>query len=140
MHNDCGVVYNSLMEEVSQKSSWNKKRIFAAVFLIIALIALGYFIKTRVLSEKSPPTDSSKAVKGTTNTKEENKEQDRLNINVQRAVQEKIESLKQAALGLNVVEIASSSPQVQKIINDIKALEQYPTNQAKEICKQICGL
>ena len=127
------------MEEVSQKSSWNKKRIFAAVFLIIALIALGYFIKTRVLSEKSPPTDSSKAVKGTTNTKEE-KAQEELRVNVQRALQEKIESLKQAALGLNVVEIASSSPQVQKIINDIKALEQYPTNQAKELCRQICGL
>ena len=127
------------MEEVSQESSWNKKRIFAAVFLIIALIALGYFLKTKVLGKNSSETDSPKAVKGTTVTKEE-KAQEESNVNVQKAVAEKIESLKQAALGLNVVEIASSSPQVQKIINDIKALEQYPTNQAKEICKQICGL
>ena len=128
------------MEEVKTGDSWNKKRIFAAVFLIIALIVLGYLLKTKVLSEKAPPTDSSKAVKGTASTKEEIKEKEELNVNVQKAVAEKIESLKQAALGLNVVEIASSSPQVQKIINDIKALEQYPTNQAKEICKQICGL
>mgnify|MGYP001591715551 FL=1 len=128
------------MEEVKTGDSWNKKRIFAAVFLIIALIVLGYLLKTKVLSEKALPTDSSKAVKGTASTKEEIKEKEELNVNVQKAVAEKIESLKQAALGLNVVEIASSSPQVQKIINDIKALEQYPTNQAKEICKQICGL
>jgi hypothetical protein len=41
------------------------------------------------------------------------------------------------------VEIASSSPQMQKILNDIKSLEQYPANQAKEFCRQIyekiCG-
>ena len=127
------------MDEI-EKESWNKKRIFAAVFLIIALIVLGYFLKTKVLGKNSSKADSPKAVKGTASTKEKNKEKEELNVNVQKAVAEKIESLKQAALGLNVVEIASSSPQVQKIINDIKALEQYPTNQAKEICKQICGL
>ena len=126
--------------EIKKEESWNKKRIFAALFLIIALVALGYFLKTKVLGENSSPTDFSKAVKGTTNAKEENKEQEGLNINMQKAVQEKIESLKQEVSSLNIMEVASSSPQIQKIINDIKALEQYPTNQAKEICKQICGL
>lgn len=127
--------------EIRSEESWNKKRIFGVLFLIAALIILGYFLKTKVLGQSSSPTDSPKAVKGTTNTKKENKEQEEgLNINVQKVLQEKIESLKQDVKGLNIVEIASSSPQVQKIINDIKALEQYPTNQAKEICKQICGL
>lgn len=129
------------MEEANRQGPWNKKRIFAAFFLIIALIALGYFIKTKVLSEKSSPTDPSKSVKGTTNTRKEDKKQEEgLGINVQKAVAEKIESLKQDVMGLNVAEIASSSPQLQKIINDIKALEQYPANQAKEVCRQICGL
>ena len=127
------------MDEI-KKESWNKKKIFTAFFLIIALIVLGYFLKTKVLGQSSSPTDFSKDVKGTTNTKEGNKEQDGLNINVQKAVAEKIESLKQDVRGLNIVEIASSSPQVQKILNDIKFLEQYPANQAKEICKKICGL
>lgn len=129
------------MEELKNEESWNKKRIFAAFFLIIGLIVLGYFLKTKVLDKSSSPTNSLKAVKGTTSTKEENKEQEQgLNINVQKAMQEKIESLKQDVKGLNIVEIASSSAQVQKIINDIKSLEQYPTNQAREICRQICGL
>lgn len=129
------------MEEVNGQSSWNKKRIFGALFFIAALIVLGYFLKTKVLGQNASPTDSPKAVKGTTARKQENKEQEQgLNINVQKVLQEKIESLKQDVKGLNIVEIASSSPQMQKVINDIKALEQYPTNQAKEICKQICGL
>lgn len=128
------------MEEIKKEESWNKTRIFATFFLVATLIALGYFLNTKILGEKSSVSDYSKAVKGTTNTKEENKEQEGLNINVQKAVQEKIESLKQDVKGLNIVEIASSSPQIQKIITDIKALEQYPQTQAKEICRQICGL
>lgn len=127
--------------EIKNEESWNKKRIFAALFLIAALIVLGYFLKTKVLGQNVPPTDSSKAVKGTAARRKENKEKEQgLNVNVQKVLQEKIESLKQDVKALNIVEIASSSPQVQKIINDIKTLEQYPTNQAKEICKQICGL
>lgn len=124
------------------KESWNKKRIFAAFFLIIGLIILGYFLKTKVLDENSSPSDFPKAVKGTTSEKKENKkeQEEGLNVSVQKAVKEKIESLKQEVSSLNIVEIASSSPQIQKIINDIKSLEQYPTNQAKEICRQICGL
>lgn len=128
------------MDEVNEQGSWNKKRIFIALFLIAALIILGYFLKTKVLGENFSLPNNSKSVKGTTVTQEENKEsKERLDVNVQKVVQEKIESLKQDVKGLNIVEIASSSPQVQKIINDIKTLEQYPTNQARELCKQICS-
>lgn len=127
--------------EIRNEESWNKKRIFGALFLIAALIILGYFIKTKVLGQSSSPTDSPKAVKGTTSAKEENKDEvEGLSTNVQKKVAEKIESLKQEVSSLNIAEVASSSSQIQKIINDIKALEEYPTNQAKEICKQICGL
>ena len=130
------------MDEIKKEESWNKKRIFAALFLIAALIIGGYFFKTKVLGSKSfSPLDILRSVKGTSDVKDESKvPKEDLNINVQKAVQEKIEGLRQDVKGLNIVEIASSSPQVQKIINDIKSLEQYPINQAKEICKQICGL
>jgi hypothetical protein len=63
-----------------------------------------------------------------------------LRTNIQETIKEKINSIKQEVSGLDIVEIASSSPQVQKILNDIKSLEQYPTNQIKEICRKICGL
>ena len=126
------------MDEI-EKESWNKKRIFAAFFLLLFLAGVGYFFTTKILDSKSSfPSTILKSVKGTASTQERNNTSS--DFNVQEKVAEKIENLKQAALELNIVEIASSSPQVQKIINDIKSLEQYPTNQAKEICRQICGL
>ncbi len=130
------------MDEIKKEESWNKKRIFAAFFLIIVLIIGGYFFKTKVLDSRSlSPSNILRSVKGTSNVKNKSKvPEESLGTNVQKAMQEKLESLKQQVTGLNVLDIASSSPQVQKIINDIKSLEQYPTNQAKEICKQICGL
>lgn len=124
------------MEEVNTGASWNKKRIIIAVFLLILLIVGGYFFKTRVLDGNL--LLQLKSVKGISTQESTNKPAFKLNI--QEAVKEKINSIKQEVSGLDVVEIASSSPQVQKILNDIKSLEQYPTNQLKEICRKICGL
>ena len=121
------------MEEVGIKESWNKKRIFAAFFLIILLVAGIYFLKSRVLDLNLSP----KSVKGINS--EGKKEKEDFKIDIQGAVKEKINSLKQEVSSLNIMEVASSSPQIQKIINDIKSLEQYPTNQARELCKQICS-
>lgn len=123
------------MEKVEEISSWNKKRIFIAIFLLALLITGGYFFKTKILVGSS---QQAKLVKGiSTQVKTAEPE---FKINVQEAVREKINSLKEQVSGLNMLEIASSSPQVRKILNDIKSLEQYPVNQAQEICKKICGL
>jgi hypothetical protein len=126
------------MEEVNTPT-WNKKKIFIAVLLLLLLIVGGYFFKTHVLSKNS--TQPAESVRGVS-TKEETTEPD-LKANIQEVVKEKINNLKQEVAGLDVVEIASSSPQVQQIISDIKSLGHYPTNQAKEFCRQIyekiCG-
>lgn len=130
------------MEEVKSQgeSTWNKKKIFITVFLLALLIAGGYFFKTSVFSDNS--SQVKKSVKGIS-AQEKNPESE-FKLNVQEAVKEKIASLKQQVSSLNISEIASSSPQVQKILNDIKSLEQYPVNQAKELCKKLvenfCGL
>lgn len=125
------------MEEVKIGESWNKKRIFTALFLVILLAAGVYIFKSRFLGLESSPSDP-KSVKGVSVKDKENKED--IATDIKEAVKGKINSLKQEVSSLNIMEIASSSPQIQKIINDIKVLEQYPTNQAKEICRQICGL
>ena len=124
------------MEEVSGEASWNKKRIIIAIFLLVLLIAGGYFFKTRVLGDSS--LQVAKSVKGISSEKKNIEPE--FNVDIQGAVREKINSLRQEVSNLDVLEVASSSPQVQKILNDIKSLEQYPTNQIKEICRKICGL
>ncbi len=124
------------MEAVDKKESWNKKRIFIAIFLLVLLAVGGYLFKTKVLGSNNS-SQPAKSVEGISAKQESVKD---IGTSIQDAVKEKINNLKQEVSGLNLSEIASSSSQVQKIINDIKSLEQYPANQAKEICKKICGL
>jgi uncharacterized membrane protein YvbJ len=121
------------MEEVSQvnKETWNKKRIILSIFLLTLLLIGVYFFRSGIFVS---PSRQSKSVKGASITAVDP------GVNVQEAVKEKIDNLKQEVSNLDILEIASSSPQVQKVLNDIKALQQYPTNQIKELCRKICGL
>src|SRR3989344_703868 len=128
------------MEKVNTKESWNKKRIFITLFLLALLVAGSFFFKTQVLDINTQTDKSFKAVSSEDKKTENQKKDEGSKINIQSAIKEKIYDLQQQVTTLDVMEIASSSPQIQKIINDIKSLEQYPVNQAKEICRQICGL
>lgn len=126
------------MEEIKSEEPWNKKRIFAVLFLIMLAVIGGYFFKTRVLDTSSSP-QGTKLVKGISSKEKSKNTENDVSVDIQKAVKEKINSLKQEVSSLNIMEVASSSPQVQKIINDIKSLEQYPSNQVKDVCKKVCG-
>jgi conjugal transfer/entry exclusion protein len=54
-------------------------------------------------------------------------------------IQNQIDSLKNEAQNINVVDMATSSPQVQKVINDLKAVQDYPKNQLRQTCEKICS-
>ena len=58
---------------------------------------------------------------------------------VKQSIQNQIDNLKNEAQNINVVDIATSSPQVQKVINDLKAIQNYPQNQLKTTCEKICS-
>jgi hypothetical protein len=125
------------MEEVSSLATWNKKRIVFAIILLILLIIGGLYFRVRVLGARFS-LQEKESVKGVSI---ENKDAENdLGSSIKESIKEKINSLKQEVSNLDILEVASSSPQVQKILNDIKSLEQYPTNQIKEICRKICGL
>lgn len=128
------------MENTNEGRTWNYKRIFVAIFLIIALVLGGYYINAHVLGNKinffdkgpKPKSIPKGSVKGIATIEEE--------TDIQKKVKEKIDEIKKNVTNLDVLDIASSSPPVQKILNDIKALKEYPENELKSICKQICGL
>jgi hypothetical protein len=126
------------MEEVKTGESWNKKKIIITAIILALLIVGGFYFKIRVLGQNS--SQIAESVKGVA-TQEVTLPD--VKASVQEAVKEKIDNLKAQVSNLNVSEIASSSPQVQKILNDIQSLGQYPANQAKEFCRQIyekiCG-
>jgi len=135
------------MERLESIETWNKKKIFITLLIVFAL--LGFLFKTFVLSKNKDflnmSTNFLKSVKGIS-TKEEGKNKDLnskskgMSLPIQGVIKEKLDDLKKEVNSLNVIDIASSSPQVQKIINDLNSLKQYPVNELKDICKQICGL
>lgn len=140
------------MNEVSSiQESWNRKRIFLAL-IVVALFLIGiiYFLK-KTKSEnsqfKSPFLSNVKGI-SIKNENEFKKDDEKLSqkslslpstADLRGDLQEKLDSIKQEVSSLKVEEIASSSPQIQKVLDDVKSLEQYPKNQAKEICKNICN-
>lgn len=127
------------MKEVEFQESWNKKRIFIASIFIILLIGVGLELKGSIISNllnNKNARSPSASVKGATIY--ESKNQNGFKPDIGSILQHKLESIKQDAENINISEIATSSPQMQKIINDIKNLQSLPSNQLKDACFNIC--
>ena len=132
------------MQEIKNTESWNKKKIFITLFIIVVII-ISYLFKTLILDKNVSvsPTNFSKSVKGVITSRNSDQVSDtssQSNIpDIQTLLQQKINTIKQEVEKLNIVEIASSSPQIQKVINDINSIKQYPSNEVKNICQKICS-
>ncbi|MCL5113849.1 MAG: hypothetical protein M1372_01615 [Patescibacteria group bacterium] len=127
------------MQEVKTEESWNKKRLVLAFTILLILAGLGYGLKSHFLGEQPSSNQSSnlKSVKGVTS--DVNSDGSEPISNLGTAVGRQLESIKKEASSINITEIATSSPQVQKIVNDIKNLQNYPGGQVKEACFKICS-
>lgn len=134
-----------------QEEAWDIKKIIIVTSIVVVGVAgvmygTGFLssAKNKIVTEKpflpnsekvagvatsDPETSSSSTEKGTTT----------FSSSLQKGVSQTIESIKADVEDLNVTEIATSSPQVQKIIKDIQSLQKYPESQAKEMCQKICS-
>jgi len=117
---------------------WDIGKIIATVATLILCIFGGIYIKQNFFDVKQS------AVKGTQShvdekdvkTSSESAKQSPISYpNLQTEIQKRISQVKNEADNLSITEIASSSPQIQKILNDIKSLQNYPGNKAREICE-----
>jgi len=115
----------------------NKKRILIIVFIIILLGLAGYVGKTFLLG-KNKFDLFGKSVKGVNTQKQKNVSLPSTS-KLQNSLQQRLDSIKQEVSKLDIKDIASSSPQVQKLINDLNALKDYPSNQIKDICQKFCS-
>ena len=123
------------MKEQKKKEEieWDKKKIIIFSVVVLLLLIGAYVLKPMILGENLSLEDSyQKDVRGI-NIQEPPKQ------SLKNSVSEEINNLKEQAQNINVVDIASSSPQVQKIINDLKAIQNYPSNQIKEACEKVCS-
>lgn len=140
------------MEEVGFQESWSIKKIILAIVVMILLVVVGYFSVTKIFTldinnffQKPSTKQSLSVVQGaSTKNRETAKQSQKENLflplvnTLQTDASQKLESIKEEANKLNLEEVASSSPQMQKVINDIKSLQNYPKDQAKEMCQKIC--
>lgn len=126
------------------EEEWDKKKILITSVLLGALIVGGIGAKVFVLGEnkqKTSPKQNVKEVEGVSTTLNKNNNPTPsvpFPQKVRNEVQSQVENIRQEILNLDPVQVASSSPQVQKILRDLGALEQYPKSQAKEVCENIC--
>jgi hypothetical protein len=115
----------------TKKKEFDKRKV---VFLSIVFLAVMVFIaigSSKVDSQKVTQS-SLKKVEGAATSIDPVE-------NIKNAVEDKIGTIQEEASNIDVAEVASSSPQVQKIINDIKSLQDYPSDQAKSLCEKVCS-
>lgn len=123
------------MKEVKKRKAgeeieWDKKKIILFLIAAIALIGIGFELKTIIFGDSTTPTAVKTDVKGASTE----------NVpSIKKGIQDQINNLKSEAQNINVVDVATSSPQVQKVINDLKGLQDYPKNQLKATCENICN-
>ena len=134
MQNTPEVIYNYLMKEGKKEAiEWDKKKIILFTAGTIVLLGIGLVAKEMMFAGAKTQNISATSVKGA-NTEIVNPLPD-----IKQGIQNQIDSLKNEAQNINVVDVATSSPQVQKVINDLKALQDYPKNQLKQTCENICN-
>lgn len=108
---------------------WDRKKILIALAVFLFLIYV-------FLSNKDFFITQEVDVRGISDVAE------RQNIEASEATQkvrDRIDEIKENVNNLNVLDVATSSPQIQKVINDIKVLENLPRDQAKSACEKICS-
>ncbi len=112
-------------KEKKIETEWDIRKIAFALIIIILVLAIGIWLERGYFAE----INSQKMVKDAS-----------MEVpNLQKVVQSRIESIKGEAAKINVEEVATSSPQMQKVINDLKSIQNYPSSQAKSMCEQICS-
>lgn len=118
------------MRESKINKEWDLKKLIPTFFILVGILISVLFFKFYFFANADNITQVAKVqeerVKGISTE------------NIQKAVQEKVDLIKQQADVINVTDIATSSPQVQKLIKDIKTLENYPSNQARSMCENLC--
>ena len=121
-----------MKEAPKEEVQWDKKKIILFLIAAILLIGIGFEAKDLILGANVSPAVSIQKpdIKGAAT---------QVVPDIKNNVQNQLDTLKTEAQSIDLVQIASSSPQVQKVVNDLRALQDYPKNQVKATCQQICN-
>ena len=129
---------NKVIEGEYTEEKWDKRKMLLGFVGIFALFFAALYIKDAYF----PPSKSSQ-VEGVSVTSEEQVPERRYKSNIKiptaSDLEQKVNEITDQASSIDVAEVASSSPQVQKVIKDLQSLGNYPRSQAKQMCEQVCS-
>ena len=125
------------------EETWNKKRVILGLIISGIIVASLVGFKAFVLDKNQNISQdiaagNIKAVQGAT-AEINSLTQVNPAASLKNNIQEQINTIKQEAASINLTDIATSSPQVQKVLEDIKSIQDLPRSQAKIFCEQVCS-
>ena len=130
-------------EEEEVVEVWDFRKIAIGIVFLLFLIFLGVVIK-RILFHESlepasfvpkPPTMES--IASYFKPKDDNHK--KFSIPTQQDVQNQIQQIQQQVTHLNVNDVATASPQVQKLLKQIQEIPAGPVGQVKQACVRLCN-
>lgn len=131
-------------EKDDYEEVWDFRKIAIGVVIVIILLIGGYIAKRLILGESLNPSDmipkmsSFNKVLGTS-TDVAKPVNVSFSLPTQDAVQQQVKQIQQQVTHLNIQEIASSSPEVKQILQQIQSLPNQTSDQAKQMCYRLCN-
>lgn len=122
------------MEEV-QSETWDIKKI---VIALVLTVIVGLSFKALVLDQNFENSNKESASVQGANISASPTPSPAV-IEIKKGVENKLLELQKEVNNINISEIATSTPAVKKVINDLQNLQSIPQNQAKEACFKICN-
>lgn len=130
-------------EEEDVEEVWDFRKVAVGITVLLILI-FGAIVGKRILFHQSlspssfiPPLPSVKGV--STYFSPQNSSHTRISLPSQQDVQNQMQQIQQQVTHLNVNEVATASPQVQKLLKQIEELPAGPVGQVKEACMRLCS-
>ncbi|HZQ29775.1 MAG TPA: hypothetical protein VFA93_01690 [Patescibacteria group bacterium] len=123
------------MEVPEAEKSWDGRKILA-FFLLIAL--LGFSFKALFLDKSGLDNFKRKSI-GVAGVSAKQEPGNSTSNELKKGVESKLNDLRKEVNQINVVEVATSTPAVQKVLNDIKGIQNLPQSEAKNACLKICS-
>ena len=132
-------------KEIEEKfvEVWDSRKVIAGIVVLLLLI-FGGIVGKRILFHESLAPQSfipkMPSVKGLqTFNAPDQVSHVKITLPSQGDVNNQIQNIRNQVSNLNVTEIASSSPQVQQILQQIENIPAGPVGQVKEACMRLCN-
>lgn len=135
-------------KEESIEEEWDRSRVIIGGVALVLLVVGGFMGKNYILGlfgiKDQPIPFARQSVQGaqTVNIASENPPtvpHIQYSLPSTTDVTNKIQDLQKQVSHINIADVASSSPQIQQVIQQLEALPHMPGNVAKQACINVCN-